>query len=65
MVKKGRDGLGDLPNSREKLFDRTMVRLKLLRLPDEALWLARIAWSEMHGAPMRRWHLDDAVRQVG
>ena len=32
---------------------------------DESLWLARLAWSEMHGAPMRRWHLDEAVRQVG
>ena len=32
---------------------------------DESLWLARLAWSEMHGAPMRRWHLDEAVRKVG
>ena len=32
---------------------------------DESLWLARLAWSEMHGAPMRRWHLAEAVRQVG
>ena len=27
---------------------------------DESLWLARLAWSEM-----RRWHLAEAVRQVG
>ena len=32
---------------------------------DESLWLARLAWSEMHGAPMRRWHLAEAVRHVG
>ena len=32
---------------------------------DESLWLVRLAWSEMHGAPMRRWHLDETVRQVG
>ena len=32
---------------------------------DEFLWLARLAWSEMHGAPTRRWHLAEAVTQVG
>ena len=32
---------------------------------DESLWLAWLAWSEMHGAPMRRWDLAEAVRQVG
>ena len=36
-----------------------------LAFADESLWLARLPWSEMHGAPMRRWHLDEAVRQVG
>ena len=36
-----------------------------LALADESLWLARLAWSEKHGAPMRRWHLVEAVRQVG
>ena len=36
-----------------------------LAFADESLWLARLAWSEMHAAPMRRWHLDEAVRQVG
>ena len=36
-----------------------------LAFADESLWLARLAWSEMHGAAMRRWHLDEAVRQVG
>ena len=35
-----------------------------LAFADESLWLARLAWSEMHGAPMRRWHLDEDVRQV-
>ena len=24
-----------------------------------------MAWSEMHGASMRRWHLDETVQQVG
>ena len=36
-----------------------------LEFADESLWLVRLAWSEMHGAPMRRWHLDETVRQVG
>ena len=36
------------------------MRLKLL-----LLHLLRLAWSEMHGASMRRWHLDETVRQVG
>ena len=36
-----------------------------LAFADESLWLVRLAWSEMHGAPMRRWHLDVTVRQVG
>ena len=36
-----------------------------LAFADESLWLVRLAWSEMHGAPMRRWHLDETVRQVG
>ena len=35
-----------------------------LAFADESLWLVRLAWSEMHGAPMRRWHLDETVRQV-
>ena len=26
---------------------------------DKSLWLVRFAWSEMHGASMRRWHLDE------
>ena len=30
-----------------------------LAFADESLWLVRLAWSEMHGAPMRRWHLDE------
>ena len=34
-----------------------------LTFADENLWLARLAWSEMHGASLQ--HLDDAVRQVG
>ena len=36
-----------------------------LAFADESLWLVCLAWSEMHGAPMRRWHLDETVRQVG
>ena len=36
-----------------------------LAFADESLWLARLAWSEMHGASIRRWHLDEAVRQAG
>ena len=36
-----------------------------LAFADESLLLVRLAWSEMHGAPMRRWHLDETVRQVG
>ena len=36
-----------------------------LAFADDSLWLVRLAWSEMHGAPMRRWHLDETVRQVG
>ena len=35
-----------------------------LSFADESLWLARLAWSEMHGASMRCWHLDETVRQV-
>ena len=36
-----------------------------LAFADESLWLARLTWSEMHGASMRRWYLDETVRQVG
>ena len=36
-----------------------------LAFADESLWLARLALSEMHGASMRRWHLDETARQVG
>ena len=36
-----------------------------LAFANENLWFARHAWSEMHGASLQRWHLDDAVRQVG
>ena len=36
-----------------------------LAFADESLWLVRLAWSEMHGALMRRWPLDETVRQVG
>ena len=36
-----------------------------LAFADESLCLVRLAWSEMHGAPVRRWHLDETVRQVG
>ena len=37
---------------------------QVLAISDESLWLVRLAWSEMHGAPMRRWHLGETVRQV-
>ena len=36
-----------------------------LAFADESLWLVPLAWSEMHGASMRRWHSDKTVRQVG
>ena len=36
-----------------------------LAFADESHWLVRLAWSEMHGASMRRWHLEETVRQVG
>ena len=36
-----------------------------LAFADESLWLVRLAWSEMHGVLMRRWHLDETVRQLG
>ena len=36
-----------------------------LAFADEALWLARFAWSEMHGASILRWHLNETVRRVG
>ena len=36
-----------------------------LAFANENLWFARHAWSKMHGASLQRWHLDDAVRQVG
>ena len=42
-----------------------MVRLKLLHLLTNPLWLVRLTWSEMHGAPMRRWHLDEMVPTSG
>ena len=37
---------------------------QVLAFADKSLWLARLAWSKMHGASVRRWHLDAAVRQV-
>ena len=36
-----------------------------LAFADESLWFVRLAWSEMHCASMRHWHLDKTVRQVG
>ena len=36
-----------------------------LSFADESLWLARLAWSHLHGASTRRWHLNETVRQVG
>ena len=45
--------------------DVSVVSWRSFKFADESLWLVRLAWSEMHGAPMRRWHLDERVRQVG
>ena len=36
-----------------------------LAFADESLWLARLAWSEMHGVSMRCCHWEETVRQVG
>ena len=35
-----------------------------LAFADESLWLTWLAWSEMHGAPVRQWHQDEALAQV-
>ena len=48
-----------------KIAGSNIGETQALAFADESLWLVRLAWSEMHGAPMRRWHLDEAVRQVG
>ena len=55
-----RDGLAILQTPRKIAGSKTQA----LAFADESIWLARLAWSEMHGAPMRRWHLDEAVRQA-
>ena len=57
--------LGGPSNSREIFSGSNNGESQALAFADESLWLDGLAWSEMHGAPMRRWHLDDAVRQVG
>ena len=36
-----------------------------LALADESFRLARLDWSEKNGASIRRWYLDETVRQVG
>ena len=36
-----------------------------LSFADENPKEARLAWSEMHSAPLPEWHLDEATRQVG
>ena len=36
-----------------------------LAFANESLRLARLAWSEKDGASIRRWNLDETVRQVG
>ena len=50
---------GDPSNCREKLLVPT-TDTQALAFANENLWLARHA-----GSKMQRWHLDDAVRQVG
>ena len=47
------------------MLARTKERLRLLRLVTKTGGWHDFFWSEMHGAPMKRWHLDEAVRQVG
>ena len=48
-----------------KIAGSNIGETQALAFADESLWLVRLAWSEMHGASMRRWHLDETVRQVG
>ena len=48
-----------------KIVGSSNGETQALAFADESLWLVRLAWSEMHGIPMRRWHLDETVRQVG
>ena len=48
-----------------KIVGSTNGETQALACADESLWLVRLACSEMHGAPKRRWHLDETVRQVG
>ena len=47
------------------MLARTKERLRLLRLVTKTGGWHEFFWSEMDGAPMKRWHLDEAVRQVG
>ena len=58
-------GPGDLPNFQGRMLARTKERLRLLRLVTKTGGWHEFFWSEMDGAPMKRWHLDEAVRQVG
>ena len=44
-----------------KIGGSNIGETQALAFADESLWLVRLAWSEMHGAPMRRWHLDETV----
>ena len=60
-----RDGLAIFSELPRKIAGSNNGEAQALAFADESLCLARLAWSEMHGAPMRRWHLDEAVRQVG
>ena len=50
---------------RKKIAGSNNGETRALAFADESFWLIWLAWSQMHGVPMRRWHLDETVRQVG
>ena len=52
-------------NLPRKIAGSNKGETQALAFSDESLWLVQLAWSEMHGASMRRWHLDETVRQKG
>ena len=49
----------------EKIAGSNNGETQALAFADESLRLARLAWSEQDGASIRRWNLDETVRQVG
>ena len=48
-----------------KIADSNNGETQARAFANENLWLARLARSGMHGAPMQRWHLDCEVSQLG